>query len=146
MNKVVYFYQDNLVVKQLNPDTIFVFGSNYRGVHGAGAALYAKCYFGAILGQGEGLQGQCYAVPTKDQDIATLTLDDIYSGVLRFLDAARKTPYMKYFITPLGTNLAGYNHSDIAPMFEHIPNNCAVTKSWLDFIPHHTAVDITDMV
>src|SRR5262245_53580931 len=42
---------------------IFVFGSNLAGRHGKGAALYAKQHHGAICGQGEGLQGDSYAIP-----------------------------------------------------------------------------------
>ena len=48
-----------------NADTIFVFGSNPEGRHGAGAAKVAREKFGAIYGQGEGLQGNAYALPTK---------------------------------------------------------------------------------
>lgn len=56
----------------IKPDanTIFVFGSNPKGIHGAGAAATAKTQFGAIQGQGEGLQGNAYALPTKDLDKA----------------------------------------------------------------------------
>lgn len=51
-------------------NTVFVFGSNPKGIHGAGAAAVAKSQFGAIQGQGEGLQGHAYAIPTKDLDKA----------------------------------------------------------------------------
>jgi hypothetical protein len=47
-------------------DVIFVFGSNPEGRHGAGSAKTAREKFGAIRGQGEGLQGNSYAIPTKD--------------------------------------------------------------------------------
>lgn len=51
----------------ITPDTntIFVFGSNPEGRHGAGAAKVAREKFGAVYGQGEGLQGSSYALPTK---------------------------------------------------------------------------------
>ena len=54
--------------------SIFVFGSNLAGRHGAGAALYARQYRGAIYGKGVGLQGNSYAIPTKDFNIKTLSL------------------------------------------------------------------------
>lgn len=56
----------------ITPDanTIFVFGSNPKGIHGAGAAYTAKTQFGAIQGKGEGMQGNAYALPTKDLDKA----------------------------------------------------------------------------
>ena len=59
----------------ITPDdnTVFVFGSNPKGIHGAGAAATAKSKFGAIQGQGEGMQGNAYALPTKDLDKARNT-------------------------------------------------------------------------
>ena len=44
---------------------IFVFGSNLAGRHGKGAALFARQKHGAIHGQGVGLQGTSYAIPTN---------------------------------------------------------------------------------
>lgn len=49
-----------------NERTIFVFGSNPDGIHRSGSAKVAMEQFGAVFGQGEGLQGQSYALPTKD--------------------------------------------------------------------------------
>lgn len=59
----------------ITPDanTVFVFGSNPKGIYGAGAAATAKAKFGAIQGQGEGMQGNAYALPTKDLDKAKNT-------------------------------------------------------------------------
>jgi hypothetical protein len=54
------------MIDKLNSNQIFVFGSNTQGRHGKGAALTAKNKFGAIYGQAEGLQGQSYAIITKD--------------------------------------------------------------------------------
>ena len=51
-------------ISELQPGEIFVFGSNLLGHHGGGAARVAQMKFGAIWGQGVGLQGQCYAIPT----------------------------------------------------------------------------------
>ena len=56
-------YTGNIIPE---PNTIFVFGSNPEGRHGAGAAKVAREKFGAIYGQGEGMQGHAYALPTKD--------------------------------------------------------------------------------
>lgn len=55
------FYIGNITPET---NTIFVFGSNPEGRHGA--AKVARNQFGAIYGQGEGLQGNSYALPTKD--------------------------------------------------------------------------------
>ena len=59
------------LVNSLQDNQIFVFGSNTQGRHSAGAAKTARDKFGAIYGQAEGLQGQSYAIITKD-----LTKDD----------------------------------------------------------------------
>ena len=51
-------------ITELKPDEVFVFGSNLAGSHGGGAAYVAWRKFGAVMGQGVGLQGQSYAIPT----------------------------------------------------------------------------------
>ena len=64
-------------ITKLEKDQVFVFGSNEAGIHGAGAAKLAHEKFGAVSGVGFGLQGQTYAIPTKDLEIRTLPLDNI---------------------------------------------------------------------
>ena len=54
------------VIKGLKENEVFVFGSNKQGRHGKGAALTARTKFGAIYGQARGLQGQSYAIVTKE--------------------------------------------------------------------------------
>ena len=49
-------------ITELRPDEIFVFGSNLEGAHGGGAAYLAWKKWGAIWGQGTGLQGQTYGI------------------------------------------------------------------------------------
>ena len=51
-------------ITELKDNEIFVFGSNLQGSHGGGAAAIAAQKFGAIWGQGVGLQGQSYGIPT----------------------------------------------------------------------------------
>lgn len=111
---------------------IFVFGSNQAGVHGAGAAKYARERHGAIMGQGEGLQGTSYAIPTKDWTIRTLPLDIIRIFVDRFLDFAREHPEMSFYVTPIGCGLAGYKRADIEPLFKDMPANCRFAETWDD--------------
>lgn len=110
--------------------SIFVFGSNLAGRHGKGAALTARLEHGAIYGQGEGLQGQSYAIPTKDHRIRTLPTDIIYRHVFRFLMFAQSHPELEFKVTRIGCGLAGYNDSDIGPMFVGAPSNVHLPKGW----------------
>ena len=111
------FYQGKL---ENIGDLIYVFGSNTRGVHGAASALEARKRYGAILGHGFGLMGQSYAIPTKDYSIRTLDLQTIEAYVGGFRLFVQNNQNLKIYITPIGTGLAGYQHSDIAPMFRNM--------------------------
>lgn len=115
--------------------SIFVFGSNLAGRHGKGAALIARLYYGAIYGQGEGLQGQSYAVPTKGLKMEVLPLDRIKSHVDRLLRFATKHKDFEFKVTAIGTGYAGYSHDDIAPMFTYAPNNCVLPFKWKEILP-----------
>lgn len=84
---------------------IFVFGSNLAGRHGKGAASFAMERYGAIYGQGVGLQGQSYAIPTKDGNLKPLPLGEIEKYVIRFLDFAREHPELDFQLTAIGTGL-----------------------------------------
>jgi len=108
---------------------IFVFGSNLGGRHCAGAALYAKQNYGAIDGQGAGLQGQSYAIPTKDARMRTLPLSEIQSHVARFLSYAGmcylKNSKLQFHVTPIGCGHFDHTPKDVAPMFKialELPN------------------------
>ena len=102
---------------------IFVFGSNLGGRHGKGAALAAKEHHGAITGQGEGLQGTSYAIPTKDRNLNTLQLGQIQRHVNRFMHFAASRPDLVFQLTPIGCGLVGYKPEQIAPMFKGAPPN-----------------------
>lgn len=104
-------------------NSIFVFGSNLAGRHGAGAARHALAAWGAIYGQGEGLQGQSYAIPTKDMQIQTLSLEDIEGRVATFCEFALSRPDLTFELTAIGCGLAGYKPHQIAPMFRVAPGN-----------------------
>ena len=75
---------------------IFVFGSNLAGRHGAGAARFAVLHHGAIYGQGIGLQGQSYGIPTKDWQVETLPLVDVAQHVEAFKYLARTRPDLTF--------------------------------------------------
>ena len=113
---------------------IFVFGSNLAGIHGAGAALYAVKHHGAIYGQGIGLQGNSYGIPTKDRSIRTLPLFIIDTHVCTFINFAKKNPQLTFNVTRIGCGLAGYKDFQIAPMFTGAPDNCKLPIEWKEYV------------
>lgn len=108
-------------ITALEPNQIFVFGSNKVGRHGAGAALLARNKFGAVYGVGEGPTGRCYAIPTKDEHLRTLPLSEISQSVDRFLVYARANPSLQFLVTKIGAGLAGYS-------CEEVRDNCFKNK------------------
>lgn len=113
---------------------IFVFGSNQAGVHGAGAARAAEDYFLAESGVGEGITGQSYAIPTKNERLRTRPLHLIRDSVDMFLTFARSHPNRTFFITRVGCGLAGYRDGQIAPMFKGAPANCNFPEQWKEWL------------
>lgn len=118
-------------ITHLETNEVFVFGSNYAGRHGKGAALTAVRKFGARPGQGMGLMGQSYGIATKDHRLRVLPLPQINVQVERFLRFARSHPELTFFVTEIGCGLAGYSAKDIAPMFAgDIPANVILPSSF----------------
>ncbi len=111
-------------IEVLAEGKVFVFGSNAQGNHAGGAARTAVEKFGAIMGQGEGLQGQSYAIPTMEG------LDALKAAVARFLDFARSNGETVFFVTAIGTGIAGHQVEDIAPLFYDRPENVIVPQSF----------------
>lgn len=97
---------------QLRPDEVFVFGSHVNGTHAGGAAHHALLHFGAVMGQGEGLQGQSYAIPTTGCNYQSLV-----ESIGRFLDFAEAHPNLHFYVTAIGCGNAGYHPRDLAPHF-----------------------------
>ena len=100
-------------ITELKPNEIFVFGSNLAGMHCGGAACLAYNRFGAVLGQGVGLQGQSYAIPTMQGGVET-----IKPYVDEFISFARQHPEMKFLVTMIGCGIAGFTANEIAPLFK----------------------------
>lgn len=112
---VINFTPEN--VQELEWYQVFVFGSNEAGIHGAGAAKLARKW-GAKVGKGMGEFGQTYAIPTKDSELQTLSLEKINDYVVQFIEHARYNIEKEYLVTEIGCGLAGYKPEDIAPMFK----------------------------
>lgn len=100
------------IISELKENEIFVFGSNLHGCHAGGAARVAMEKFGAVWGQGVGLQGQSYAIPTMQGGVET-----IRPYVSEFYDFAVKHPEYKFLVTRIGCGIAGFTPEEIAPLF-----------------------------
>ena len=114
---------------------MFVFGSNLAGRHGLGGAWIARVKFGAKLGVPSGITGNSYAIPTKDQNLRTLSLEEIERHVNKFINAT-KWPLLsnhKFFVTRVGCGLAGYKDHQIAPMFKGAIN-CSFAEEWRPYL------------
>ena len=114
-------------ITELMEDEIFVFGSNLQGMHLGGAARIA-CRWGAIMGQGVGLQGQTYAIPTMSGSVASIA-----PYVDEFIRFATLNPDMRFLVTEIGCGIAGYTPADIAPLFREavfIENICLPQRFW----------------
>lgn len=101
-------------IKTLKPNEIFVFGSNLAGAHAGGAARIAHRDFGAVWGQGVGLQGQSYAIPTMQGGVGT-----IVPYVEQFIEFAAAHPELKFYVTRIGCGIAGFSPDEIAPLFKN---------------------------
>ena len=100
-------------ITELKENEIFVFGSNLQGLHGGGAARLAHEKFGAIWGQGVGLQGQSYGIPTMHGGV-----DAIKPYVDEFIEFARSHPELTFLVTRIGCGIAGFRDEEIAPLFK----------------------------
>ena len=100
-------------ITHLDEDEVFVFGSNLAGNHAGGAARTALLRFGAKMGQGEGMQGQSYAIPTMQGGVET-----IKPYVDRFIDLAYEWDQTTFYVTRIGCGIAGFTDEEIAPLFD----------------------------
>ena len=119
------------MIQALAPNEVFVFGSNLGGFHAGGAARAAHHHFGAVWGQGVGLQGQSYAIPTMQGGTET-----IKPYVDEFIAFAQSRPDLFFYVTRIGCGIAGFIDEDIAPLFSAaLPlDNVALPKSFYDIL------------
>lgn len=110
-------------IDDLQENQVFVFGSNLAGMHGGGAARVARLRFGAVMGNGVGMQGRSYAIPTMQGGTET-----IRPYVNDFITYAKEHPELTFIVTPIGCGIAGFEPEDIAPLFEEASN---VENIWL---------------
>ena len=109
-------------ITELKEGEVFVFGSNKEGMHGGGAARIAYKEFGARWGEGVGMTGRCYAIPTMDG-----SLDIIRKHVDDFTEYAAAHPELTFLVTRTGCGIAGWRDSAIAPLFGNASERRKVT-------------------
>ena len=131
MNPIPQPFKDRVTsdfISQLHENEIFVFGSNLGGYHAGGAARAALNKFGAVWGQGVGLQGSSYAIPTMHGGVET-----IQPYVEEFIDFAQSHPDYIFLVTRIGCGIAGFDDSEIAPLFlaaKDVPNIYLPREFW----------------
>lgn len=127
-----------MIIDKNNPNHIFVFGSNTEGRHGKGAALYARDHHGAKYGNPVGLQGNSYAIVTKNLNPKlgpwgrrSIPLPAIRAQLQGLSIFASANPHLTFFITKIGTNNAGYTNGEISRVMDqiHFPSNC-ILPDW----------------
>ena len=119
-------------ISSLKDNEIFVFGSNLAGAHAGGAARVAVVKFGAIMGQGVGLQGQSYAIPTMQGGP-----DTILPYVEEFIRFADMHPELTFLVTKIGCGIAGFTPAEIAPLFAgavNVPNIHLPMDFWRELV------------
>ena len=118
-------------IRELGPGEVFVFGSNLSGMHGGGAAHVAYEKFGAVWGQGTGLQGRSYAIPTMQGGVET-----IRPYVDEFIGFARQHPELTFLVTRIGCGIAGFRDEEIAPLFKDAADmaNVILPRTFADIL------------
>lgn len=132
-------------IQRLNNNQIFVFGSNTKGIHGAGAAKKA-IEFGAIYGNPKGRQGNTYAIITKDLDVGkrSIPILEIVDQIYWLYQYAKKNSELEFLIAYKNdnNNLNGYTSNEMAKAFvfamimnnEEIPTNIVFEDSFFNLM------------
>jgi hypothetical protein len=84
--------------------------------------------FGAVYGQGVGLQGQSYAIPTMQGGVDTIK--PYVDEFIRFADSRSE---LTFLVTRIGCGIAGFRDEEIAPLFAlaySLPNVYLPASFW----------------
>lgn len=130
-------------ITELKDNEVFVFGSNVQGEHVGGAALFALKKFGAKDGQGFGLQGQSYAIPTCirvwcgrrcTEPFTDVNLIKPYIDV--FIEDAMFFGGKIFYVTKIGCGIAGFKVEEIAELFRPCLEleNVILPKEFVDYL------------
>ncbi|MBR0181398.1 MAG: hypothetical protein IJQ04_07010 [Prevotella sp.] len=124
-------------VESLKDGQVFVFGSNLIGYHSGGASLAAMQRFGAVWGQAEGPQGQCYAIPV---DIRGEAVENVSAYMKRHIDKflayAKAHKELFFLVIKVGCGNAGFDDEFVAPFFKEAMkmDNVSLPKSFVEIL------------
>lgn len=120
-------------IVSLKENEIFVFGCRNSGRHWDGASAFALKYFGAVMGQREGRQGQSYAIPTIG---GVIGLKEIRKSVATFTQYAAEHPELHFLVTPIGCGGGCRSPREIAPMFREAAklSNVSLPQEFWDIL------------
>ncbi len=118
------------MITKLKENEIFVFGSNLAGKHIGGAARQALEQFGAIEGQGEGLQGQSYAFPTLNHEFKKRSKEGLMTSRDTLYMVAKENKDKEFLLTKVGCGIAGYTEYFMKSLFKNAPKNIIKPKDW----------------
>lgn len=132
-------------ITSLKDNQVFVFGSNTQGRHGAGAALTARQKFGAKYRQAEGIQGQSFAIITKDltkddKKNPSRTPEQIKEQIKKLYDYAMAHLEQEFLVaySATGKNLNYYTPQQMAQIFaetsDTIPSNIVFEKGFNELV------------
>jgi len=118
------------MITRLEPNQVFVFGSNYDGIHGAGAAKFARGW-GAKMGQATGRMGQTYAIVTKDLHTGEFVgWQKVKEQFSEFIIHAEANKNYEFLLTPIGTGLAGAKIEDLESLLEEVDLPSNIVRCW----------------
>lgn len=91
--------------------------------------------FGAVWGEGVGLHGQSYAIPTMHGGI-----EAIKPYIDRFCQFVWNHPNKIFLVTRVGCGIAGFKDEQIAPLFADLfdTDNVALPQEWVDIIENNS--------
>jgi len=116
--------QINGFITELSSNELIIVGTNDNGHHYGGAAKQAHEQFGALWGESRGvIGGQSYGISTLDRDMKKVSIDDLKSQIKQLYRVANNNIDKKFYLTPIGTGIAGFSYDEIKPLFENLPGN-----------------------
>ena len=139
-------------IKELKRNEVFVFGSNANGHHGGGAARCALDYFHAEWGKGEGMTGQCYAIPTLDKNMRKVDPFALLQSLKVFIRCVKTNPDKVFLVTKIGCGIAGWSERGVARLLyiafrseglKRVPKNVILPREF--YLSYADREDIRDI-